>query len=799
MRSHPVPAWAAASSLLLSAAPSSAEAPTGPWRSLPLIDRAQVVAATASPVRPGRWLMAAEGGGLFRSEDAGNTWQHAGTGLPRTAEIRLLAGSAADESLFFASPEGRRVFRSTDAGDSWIPRATFPSGTVIGALLPDAADTLVLRAGVTQGPSLGVWRSTDGGATWTPTNDGIAESPVRELAAQPGAPSQLLAGTGTGIARSTDAGLTWAMVWTGAAVGEIDWNVPSAPGLVRALGAGSCLESTDAGATWAVIGARSGSRLVTSPVDPMELYVAYTAAGCGYAYHEARFGAASRSTDGGATWTEVIASSCEDAYPLYPGAPATFLHVEDASPAPRAAVAWSATRLARSDANGAPGTWSFVDGGLHSVPVSHVRVGADDRWYVRSPWSQSLFTSTDGGASWDRHVLGTCEGPLFAFAVSRAFPDLVFESGDDFCEYPGCGTHSPYTRCSTDRGVTWDPPPATGWSVPGLGGKGNVTAIALGAQTSRTVYVWEDRWLYRRDDPEGAFQLVSFVGTAARDAAFVDGNPACMYAAFVSGDPVRFTTDGGLTWSSRSAGLPRDDDVVRLLLHPANPVHVLAAFRRHGVFETTDSGITWAPVPMRWEEVSAGASAVRDRRERALPGIRDAAWDTSGDTPRVFLATDRGVAIEGLGMVTAGLTSPDVTSVDYSAERGVLLAGTAAHGAFALELTPIGGGAGLALAATGSGGPTPPILELLPSPNPFRSATRIRFAAPRADTEVLLRIFDVSGRTVRTLHHGPAGPDPVDVSWDGRTDDGRAVPAGVYFVNLTAGDRSASRKIGRLR
>lgn len=799
MRAHPVPVWAAVSSLLLFAAPASAGAPTGPWRSLPLIDRAQVVAATASPARPGRWLMAAEGGGLFRSEDAGSTWLHAGTGLPRNTEIRLLAGSAADEALFFATPEGRHLFRSTDSGDTWSLRAALPSGTLIGALLPDAADPLVLRAGVTQGASLGVWRSTDGGATWIPTNDGIATLPVRELAAQPGAPSQLLAGTGTGIARSTDAGLTWTMVWTGASVREIDWNVPSAPGLVRALGAGSCLESTDAGATWAAIGARGGSRLVTSPVDPMELYVAYTAAGCGYAYDEARFGAASRSTDGGATWTEVIASSCEDAYPLYPGAPATFLHVEDASPEPRVAVAWSATRLARSDANGAPGTWSFVDGGLHSVPVSHVRVGAGDRWYVRSPWSQSLFTSTDGGASWDRHVLGTCEGPLFEFEVSRAVPGLAFESGDDFCEYPGCGTHSPYARCSTDGGVHWDPEPTTGWSIPGLADKGSVTAIALGTQASRTVYAWEERCLYRRDDPDSAFQFVSYAGTAVRDAAFVDGNPLCMYAAFVQGDPIRFTADGGLTWSSRSTGLPRRDTPVRLLLHPANPVHVLAAFQRHGAFETTDGGLTWATVPMRWEEAAAGASAAPDRRERALPEIRDAAWDTTGDSPRVFLATDLGVAIEGLGMVTAGLTSPDVMSVDYSAERGVLLAGTAAHGAFALELPPVGSGAGPVLATPAAGAGASDILDLLPSPNPFRGGTRIRFTALGTGTEALLRIFDVSGRTVRTLYRGAATRERVVVDWDGRTDEGRAVPAGVYFVNLAIGERSTSRKIERLR
>jgi len=52
-----------------------------------------------------------------------------------------------------------------------------------------------------------------------------------------------------------------------------------------------------------------------------------------------------------------------------------------------------------------------------------------------------------------------------------------------------------------------------------------------------------------------------------------------------------------------------------------------------------------------------------------------------------------------------------------------------------------------------------------------------------------LRIFDASGRQVRTLLDGVAGPGTRQVVWDGRDDEGSRVPAGVYFTGLTGAGR----------
>ncbi len=81
------------------------------------------------------------------------------------------------------------------------------------------------------------------------------------------------------------------------------------------------------------------------------------------------------------------------------------------------------------------------------------------------------------------------------------------------------------------------------------------------------------------------------------------------------------------------------------------------------------------------------------------------------------------------------------------------------------------------------------------APNPFNPTTTIRFDLAQ-DAHVRLRIFDVSGRLVRTLVDAPrrAGFDQR-VLWNGMDDGGRRVPSGVYVSRLEVGNRVATRKM----
>ena len=83
-------------------------------------------------------------------------------------------------------------------------------------------------------------------------------------------------------------------------------------------------------------------------------------------------------------------------------------------------------------------------------------------------------------------------------------------------------------------------------------------------------------------------------------------------------------------------------------------------------------------------------------------------------------------------------------------------------------------------------------------PNPFRGRTDIAFDLHLAGT-VELRVLDLAGRHVRTLLAAqPGEPGPHNVAWDGRRDDGREAPAGVYWVVLRSPAGTERRRLVKL-
>jgi hypothetical protein len=104
-------------------------------------------------------------------------------------------------------------------------------------------------------------------------------------------------------------------------------------------------------------------------------------------------------------------------------------------------------------------------------------------------------------------------------------------------------------------------------------------------------------------------------------------------------------------------------------------------------------------------------------------------------------------------------------------------------------------------APTGIDDDAPAVSEtvLLPNvPNPFNPTTRIRFdlAVP---SNVSLKIFDVTGRLVRTLVDEPMSAALHEVVWDGTDDRGARVGSGVYFSRISTGQVVQTRKMVLLK
>ena len=164
-------------------------------------------AAVAHPAIPTTLYAASHGSGVFQSTDGGAHWSAcANTGLNLNAYALVVDGGG---TLYAATQGG--VFASADC-TSWIAR---------NAGLPNTAglySPTVLAVGPTNSANIyagvsgtGIYRSTDGGATWSAASTQPAGTEVRALAIKPGTSTTLFAASyGAGAFKSTDGGATWA-------------------------------------------------------------------------------------------------------------------------------------------------------------------------------------------------------------------------------------------------------------------------------------------------------------------------------------------------------------------------------------------------------------------------------------------------------------------------------------------------------------------------------------------------------------------------------------------------------------
>jgi len=79
-------------------------------------------------------------------------------------------------------------------------------------------------------------------------------------------------------------------------------------------------------------------------------------------------------------------------------------------------------------------------------------------------------------------------------------------------------------------------------------------------------------------------------------------------------------------------------------------------------------------------------------------------------------------------------------------------------------------------------------------PNPFRANLAVRYQLPSAG-RVSLKVYDMTGRLVKTLANGTEPPGTHVASFRGADDKGRSLPAGVYLVRFTAGDVVDARRV----
>lgn len=291
----------------------------------------RISAAAGIPGDLNTYYAGAASGGIFKSTDSGNTWRPIFDDQP-VAAIGSLAVTRSNPNIVWAGTGeawairdvdmmGNGVYKSTDAGQTWTHMGLDETGR-IGRIVvhPTNPDIVFVAAlGRLTGPQQerGVYRTTDGGKTWSRVLFVDPNTGCSGLAMDPNNPNILFAGMwqvemhtyamfsggpGSGIYVSRDGGTTWKKIeghgLPKPPVGKIDVAVAAKDSkrvyaLIQTADQGSIWRSDDGGENWkvgswqrALIG-RAGYyiRLGVSPANPDEVFVANSS------FHQ--------STDGG--------------------------------------------------------------------------------------------------------------------------------------------------------------------------------------------------------------------------------------------------------------------------------------------------------------------------------------------------------------------------------------------------------------------------------------------------------------------------------------------------------------------
>ena len=671
-----------------------------------------------------------DGAGLFRSQDGGATWSY--VGLEQTRRIARVAVDpfnssriyvAAMGTQFSTSPE-RGLYRSEDGGASWtkvlfVSDSTGVTDVVINPVHPDTVYCATWervrhytyrRA---YGPECGIWRSADHGTTWTRLSTGLP------------APSDAVGRIALAIARSRPSTIY-------AQITSHSGSNYDGLGMYRSLDGGSTWARRDVSAFTGNFGGFAWY-FGDMAVDPTNPNIVYS---LGLALL--------RSTDGGATYGDLTPGHTDQhALWLNPANPAHVFAGNDGG------FFYSTT--------GTSSMTKCVD-----LPISQFYAGTIDPTnparLVGGTQDNGTLLTTGSPTAWTQ-IIGA-DG--FQCIVDPVNPSIVFG------EWQNCSGGSGLLRANTfpTGFVSSD---RYGWNTP----------IAMDPSNHNVVLVGSQR-VYRSTDNGMSYTTISGDLTTNPVSSLTFGtistlaisplNPSLYYVGTDDGRVWR-TLDAGVNWTNVSAGLPVRS-VTRMVPDVAMPGVVYVTLSGFGqdehlahVYRSANYGLTWASISGDLPDAPANDLIV-----------------DPADPNTLFLATDFGVYVTNtLGASWSplghGMPLQTVFDLSFHPASRTLVAATHGRSQWKLDLSM--------LVTTGPPAAGPRLALSPPAPNPSQGSVAMQLDLGGAsDAEVT--IYDAAGRRVRALQAGAPGASRVALSWDGRDERGRRAGTGVYFVRALA-------------
>lgn len=294
----------------------------------------RVTAVTGVPSQPRTFYMGVASGGVFRTTDGGGSWQPITDGKVPIGSIGAIAVADSDPKIIYVGTgsdgvrsnvsTGRGIYKSTDAGDTWQFVGLYDAGQ-IGAVRIHPTNPDIVWVSATgdifkANAERGIFKTADGGKTWKKTLFVSDTVGAMDVELQPGNPNVVYAwmsrlerkpwtiisgGKDGGFYKSTDGGERFTKIATGLPgdlIGKGNLAVTAAKpdrvyALIEAKPGGGFYRSDDSGQTWTLINPHPS--LLQRPFYYTTLGADPTSADTVYAGAESFF----KSIDGGKTFT----------------------------------------------------------------------------------------------------------------------------------------------------------------------------------------------------------------------------------------------------------------------------------------------------------------------------------------------------------------------------------------------------------------------------------------------------------------------------------------------------------------
>ncbi len=526
---------------------------------------------------------------------------------PDGGTVYSIAVDPVNTAIMYAGTNGG-VYKSANGGGSWtkVNNGISNGQTRIFGLAVDPSNhNVVWAAGDT------VYMSTDGGGTWSGVANCIYEHSLNAVAIDPVDSSSVYLGGGDGIyKRPTQQGGCWTKVYTMEVNTVVIDPDPAFHNTVYAAGNdGKILKSTDGGANWGnltinfpAVSDPWTNKIVSILIDPTVHTTLYVATSNGLY----------KSTDGGGSFasaglTGFVSTIARDAGGnLY----ATQIQTDN-------------TALTFKSPDGGT-TWNVLNNGPHAHAGCLISVPGGPMYAGLT--GHGILKTSDEGQNWYPANTGIYAQCIDSVAVSPANPNVAYVSAENF------GVSK-----TTDGGTSWTRVNSDLWHVDSWGGTNTTYIGAVGIDPSNPSNV------YAGTVPDGFFRSTN--GGASWEYANTGLPTNCWYRgiavdpkhpnivfALVGYGGVYKSIDYGQTWNASYWDMSTATDVYGIAIDPVNTDIVYVGTKDAGIIKTINGGTDWVQLPNITAMVNGLAIDPRNTQTVFAAGIRS----------NVFKSTDGG-------------------------------------------------------------------------------------------------------------------------------------------------------------